>query len=58
MTDTKDPSLPTMELLNYDSRDRLWGKTKMMFTKAVTDNNSSEFDWILKEITRYEIRNI
>jgi len=37
-----------MELLNFDSRDRLWGKTKKMFTKAVADNNSSQFDWILK----------
>ena len=51
VTDKKDPSLPTMELLNYDSRDKLWGKTKMMFTKAVTDKNFSEFDWIPKEST-------
>ena len=45
VTDLEDPSLPTM-VVDLSGRDKLWGKTKMMFDK--TANYSMEFDWILK----------
>ena len=47
VTDLEDPSLPTMVVKGMDGRDKLWGKTKMMFDKAAV-NNTFEFDWILK----------
>ena len=45
VTDLEDPSLPTM-VVDLSGRDKLWGKTKLMFDK--TANYSMEFDWILK----------
>ena len=48
VTDKNDSSLPTMELQEFHSRDKLWGKTKKMFSEALNNDDSTEFDWILK----------
>ena len=50
VTDLEDPSLPTM-VVDLSVRDKLLGKTKMMFDK--TANYSMEFGWILKVIEIY-----